>query len=89
MGGGLVMSPGDRLAVDAGVHRIVKPAAAQAKTAPRTSPTPTPSPTKAAGGAGSLPDTGTELGGLLTAGAMLVGGGAALTMLARRRRGQA
>ncbi len=58
--------------VDAGLH--------QNETTPTATPVPAP------GGGGSLPATGAALGGILAAGAALVGGGVALTVLTRRRR---
>jgi 5'-nucleotidase len=52
-------------------------------------PTITPTPTPAPGGGGSLPVTGGALTGIIGAGVLLLGGGAGLTLLARRRRANA
>jgi hypothetical protein len=50
-----------------------------------TAPSPSASPAPGGGG-DSLPNTGLAIGGFVVAGTLLVGGGAALTILARRRR---
>jgi hypothetical protein len=47
----------------------------------------TPSPTSGGGdGGGSLPNTGLAIGGFLVVGTALIGGGIALTVMARKRR---
>jgi hypothetical protein len=48
---------------------------------------PTASAVPAPGGGGSLPVTGAAIGGIVSAAVLLIGGGVALTVLARRRRG--
>jgi hypothetical protein len=61
-----------------GVHPTPSPSAG-----PSTQPSASPS---APAGGGSLPTTGAAVGGFLAAGALLVGGGIALTVITRRRR---
>ena len=66
--------PCERLVIDGGLYHDDEP-------------TPTASVTPAPGtGGGSLPNTGLAIGGFLLAGVVLIGGGTALTIVARRRR---
>jgi hypothetical protein len=65
----------------------VSPSATPTATPPATSPaTPTPSGTPAPGGGGGLPVTGTAVGGIVGAAAVLLAAGAVLFLVARRRR---
>jgi hypothetical protein len=63
--------PGSKVTVDAGLFRDEE------------TPSSTPAP---GGGGGPLPNTGLAIGGFLIAGVALIGGGTALTIVARRRR---
>jgi len=73
--GDLRARPNTTLVVDAGLFKTAT-----------ASPTATATATPAPGTGGSLPNTGVTIGGFLAAGAALIGAGAALTVVARRRR---
>lgn len=67
----------------------IAPAATPTPTptpSPTASPSPTTSPPPGGGGGGDLPRTGLAIGAFVIAGAALVGGGAGLRLLGRRRR---
>ena len=73
--------------VDAGVFRDEpSPSPSASATAdPSASNSPSAAPAPGTAG-GSLPKTGLAIGGFLLAGAVLIGGGTALTLAARKRR---
>jgi hypothetical protein len=74
--------------IDAGVYRdepTPSPSASASSEPPATASESPPAPGPGTGG-GSLPKTGLAIGGFLLAGALLIGGGTALTLLARKRR---
>lgn len=82
VGSGFFMGPGDSQDVDAGVYK-------RGPNSPSASPTVTASPTASPAGpgeGGSLPNTGVQLGGMIAAALTLLGSGAALAIVARRRR---
>jgi len=83
----LVIERDGKADVDAGVFRD-EPSpnpSASATAEPSTSNSPSAAPAPGTAG-GSLPKTGLAIGGFLLAGAVLIGGGTALTLAARKRR---